>query len=373
MARGRPATPLGTFGNISYGVTNNGKTTARTRLRLLNGKYRDVEVRGTSKSNAAARLKERCAALLGEGEGVQLSTTSPLTELVNHWLETKDDIRPQSRDRYTDAINRHIVPDIGAIRLNEIQPWRLQEWIKTKGTGTQRTISSVLSQAFKLAVRYQLMTSNPWDVVDLSPIKTKDVRALTRAEWFELRALLEKYHDPIVLDVVDVCLSTGVRAGEVLSLRWQDLDLESEPPVWHVQGTLAYSKELKNARQDDGKTKSSKRSIQLVGPVLEVLNRRRALYGELEMVFPSGAGTYKTESNFNRSFRAARGERFRWVTIHTLRKTVSSLVSDELGPHKAADLLGHADSRLTERVYYERNREGVPMDGVIDRLFTKNE
>lgn len=196
---------------------------------------------------------------------------------------------------------------------------------------------------------------------------------MTRAEWFELRALLEKYRDPIVLDVVDVCLSTGVRAGEVLSLRWQDLDLESDPPVWHVQGTLAYSKELKNARQDDGKTKSSKRSIQLVGPVLEVLNRRRALYGELEMVFPSGAGTYKTESNFNRSFRAARGENFRWVTIHTLRKTVSSLVSDELGPHKAADLLGHADSRLTERVYYERNREGVPMDGVIDRLFTKNE
>lgn len=54
------------------------------------------------------------------------------------------------------------------------------------------------------------------------------------------------------------------------------------------------------------------------------------------------------------------------MTIHTLRKTLGSLIADELGPSKATDVLGHADSRLTETVYYERNRVSVPFGEVVD-------
>lgn len=49
-----------------------------------------------------------------------------------------------------------------------------------------------------------------------------------------------------------------------------------------------------------------------------------------------------------------------------LEKTLGSLIADELGPPKAADVLGHADSRLTETVLYERNRVSEPIGEVVD-------
>lgn len=137
--------------------------------------------------------------------------------------------------------------------------------------------------------------------------------------------------------------------------------------MW-MTGTMVYSSETGHIRQDTGKSAAAARPIQLPAVAVDIIRRRREKYGELEMIFPSGAGTYVWENNFNTRLRNARGEEWKWVTIHTLRKTLASIVADELGPHKAADVLGHADSRLTERVYYQRNRQGVAIGEVVDQV-----
>ena len=106
--------------------------------------------------------------------------------------------------------------------------------------------------------------------------------------------------------------------------------------------------------------------MQLSESCAATLKARRDKYGLLPMVFPSGAGSYIWENNFNRWLREWRGDEFNWVTIHTLRKTLGSLVYDELGPHRAAEVLGHSNSTLTETVYVQRNRDGVPIGEIVD-------
>lgn len=369
MARGRPATPLGSYGEINVKELAVGRHQAETRLRLWNGDTVRLQARGKSKTAAVNALKIKCAERLGASDTEVLTTTSPVSALMEHWLETKKKIRPQTRERYRNAIDNHVIPAFGNMRINEVTPAFLNQWLHGKTQGVASNARSVLNGAFSMATRYGLIPANPMAVIEPLAVASKDVRALAVEEIQPFREQIARSKDELLIDVTDFCLATGLRAGEVLALRWEDVDLEHKPPIMRVTGTLTYSKETGHVRQEEGKTTTAGRPIQLPAVALEILERRYQKFGEhLEMVFPSGSGTYVWENNLNRLLREARGERFNWVTIHSLRKTLGSVVADELGPHKAADVLGHADSRLTETVYYQRNRRGVPIGEVVDQV-----
>lgn len=370
MSRGRPATPLGSWGAITIRVLGEKSFEASTRIRRHNGKVVRVRARGSSKTAATNRLKERCTERLIAQDTKDLSTGSRVSHLVDYWLKSKEDVRPQTLERYKTSIENHIKPKLGELRLNEVNPSVLEQFFKEIPLGVVGNVKTVLMGAFRLATRYGLMQSNPMSVVETPVQETKRAKALAPDEVLRFQNVIAQSEDQNLIDVVDFCLCTGLRAGEVLALRWEDIvDDGQGNVVVIVRGTMAYSKEKGNIRQDFGKTAASMRPIPLAKRAVAITKERRARYGDMfEMVFPSSTGTYQWESNFNRQLRKWRGEEFSWVTIHTLRKTVASLVADELGPHKAADVLGHVDSRLTERAYYERNRAGVPIGEIIDKV-----
>lgn len=368
MARGRPATPLGTYGEISVRQLPTGKWQAETRLRLWSGDTVRLQARGTSKTGATNNLKAKCAQRLGAGDADTLTMTSPVSVLLEEWIDGKTKIRPQTRDRYRNAIDNHIVPAFGAMRLNEVSAHYLDKWLQAQPAGVAPNIRTVLKGAFKLATRYGVIPTDPMLSVQPPATTVKEVRALQVSELEPFRRHIAATGNETLTDVIDFCLATGLRAGEVLGVRWVDLDMEHQPPLLWVTGTMAYSREEGHVRQDAGKTDTAGRPIQLPAVAVDIIHRRRAKYSDLPMVFPSGAGSYIWENNFNRWLRDARGDQWEWVTIHSLRKTLGSIVADQLGPHKAADVLGHADSRLTERVYYQRTRSGVPIGNVVDQV-----
>ncbi|MDO5372734.1 MAG: site-specific integrase [Corynebacterium glutamicum] len=334
----------------------------------MNGDSVMVQATADSQNKARNLLRERCQERLGGSDTGNLKVTSQISILMERWYDTTANRKPQSRDRYRTAIDKHIIPGFGKMQINQVAPWFLQEWINAQTQGTVGNIHTVLNQAFRMAVRYGVISTNPLDAVDKPKATPKEVRALQGEEIQDFRDLMRATKNETLIDVTDFSITTGLRAGEVLGIRWSDIDMKAEVPTLRLSGQVVYSKEGGHTRQETGKSDAAKRPIQLSTVALEIVERRREKYGELEMVFPSGAGSYIWENNFNRWLRAARGEKFKWVTIHVLRKTFSSIIADALGPHKAADVLGHSDSRLTEKVYYERNRMGVPIGNVIDEV-----
>ena len=170
-------------------------------------------------------------------------------------------------------------------------------------------------------------------------------------------------------------LTRGLRPGELLGLRWQDLQLETDPP------TVSARKSLKRTGTKlslgDLKTASSRRDLVLPDSVVVDLRRHRArqyearlragqLWNDLDLVFPNEIGGLVDPANLRRSLAKlcyeARVER---VTPYELRHTAVSLFSDGGVPiEQLADLAGHKDVRTTMAVY--RHQISTVVDGGSD-------
>ena len=371
--RGRPPLPLGTWGNITSTKTGAGWQ-ASTYLRLYSGQTVRVRASAKTKSGSINAVKERCAKRLNTTDTDVLSPTSTLLALIETWLAGKDDITTQTRERYQTATQRHIKPGIGQVRLNEITPPLLDRWIKSVPVGAVNNAMSVLRGSFSMAVRHGLIQASPLTHIAVPKAKKKPVSALTAEQIPVFRKHIHTYagslpngHTAALLrDVVDLALSTGLRLGEILAIRWEDIDGNNI----RITGTIVFNKEHGNIRQEWTKTETSTRTVQLGRLAQAIVKRRR---GEdwaehADMLFPSNSLTYMSEANFNRLFRQAKGEEWGWVTVHTLRRTVATVINKELGTKHAADLLGHTDMALTQRVYIARNDDGVAIGEVIDGI-----
>lgn len=371
--RGRPPLSLGTWGNIAARKTGSGWQ-ASTYLRLHSGQVVRVRATARTKTASIAQVKARCATRLQTAHTADITPSTPLSTLIEHYLETKTDVTPQTRDRYEAAYRVHISPAIGQVRLIELTPPILDAFVRPLTPSTGAACMSVLKGALGMAVRYGIISSSPLTHIKPPKAGKKMIRALTEQQIPAFRAdiaahakTLPNAHTAALLcDVIDLALSTGLRLGELLAIRWEDIG----DGVIHVTGTIAYSKELGNVRQGWTKTESSTRTVQLGALAQALINRRRCepWAAHAEMLFPSQSLTYMSEANFNRLFREAKKQKWNWVTVHTLRRTVATIINRQLGTRDAADLLGHSDMALTQRVYIAKNDRGVAIGEVIDGI-----
>jgi integrase len=207
------------------------------------------------------------------------------------------------------------------------------------------------------------------------------VQALTVDEVTDLRKALAAWQDEDgvggpprgtdVLDVVDVMLGTGMRIGEVLALRWEDVDLGEQPTVT-VAGTLVYLKGTGLRRQSHTKTASGFRILTLPAFAVEVLLRRSvdAIPTETNAVFPSGKGTWKWPNNYRRTLRGALKsiEAEGRISPHVFRKSVATLVDAEATLEAAAAVLGHSGTGVTSAHYVARAAEAPDMSEILNRF-----
>lgn len=355
MSRGRPATPLGTHGVVSKPrVLDSGKVQVSTYLRLFNGKT--VKVRATGASAAAARraLGARCQQRLQGDDVTDLTTTSPLRRLLETWLP-RHDVGERSRELYKQNIRLHVTPALGEVRLNELSTPRVQVFLDSLTPGTARSCRAILGSAVSLAVRWGLMVHNPVRDTQLPKTERREVVTLTNQEMDDYREQLVSWcggneagpkRGEGLVEIMDVVRGTGARIGEVLALRWSDVDLE--------QGviTIAGTTDEKGGRKDHPKTERSRRTIRIAPIALQALQRQqdkgfREILGE--PVFPTRNGTYRTVRNTETRLRKARGTLS--VQPHDFRRTVATRIEERYGVLAASRHLGHASTAITERAY----------------------
>jgi integrase len=359
---------IGEHGTIGFRERPGGGFTAAAYYRDPRGLRRRLEASAASKSVARRRLLARFEETMRLGGSAGYDPRTTLKDVAEEWhagiVERVEAGRrsPTTASLYRHALDRHLLPELGALRLSELTTARLDYWLhdvrRRKGHSTAKLCRSVLSGVCGYAVRRDAMRVNP--VRDVSPLESdlgEPARALTRAEAVEWLALLDtdEYARRMDLpDFVRFLLGTGLRIGEAVGARWDDVDLE--------RGTLSVQRTIVRVARvglvaRKPKTRAGVRVLGLPGWLVDLLRARQASARSVEEpLFPDALGGYRDRNNVEAAFRAVRaGTAFEWVVPHTYRKTVATWMDAEgLSARTIADQLGHSRISMTQDVYMGR-------------------
>lgn len=382
----RPPLQIGTWGKISRDEVTPGVWRAMARFRDFDGVTRKVEARATarSKNDRGSKAEHALISALKERAmpaGDDVTPDMRLNRLAEvWWLEFMElDRAINTQRRYREVLDSYVCPGVGGLTIREASVSRLDRFLKATrlkhGSGSAKLAKTVLSAMLGLAARHGAISTNPLRDVARVTVNRKAVRALTVEEASALRAGLFQWQtEPRprgrkrpddLLDVVDIMLATGARIGEALALRWKDVDLKSARPTLTVTGTIIYVQGQGMTIQEHPKSTNSRQRYFLPAFAVDMLLRRQVQQLESnpwDVVFPSSTGTLRDPGNFRKQWRSARDDiGFQWVTPHTFRKSVGTLLANTEGMASASAQLGHSSEQITSRHYVQKTHEAPDM------------
>ena len=266
-------------------------------------------------------------------------------------------------DRYASDIDRHIVPAIGRYRLDKLRPAHLVALYNAKADeglsgASLRHMHAVIRRALNVAVRWQVIAVNPATLVDTPKAAQHEITPLTAAE---ARRLIQAAEGDRMQARWLVGLALGLRQGEALGLRWEDVDLDAR--------LLRVRRALQRRRGGgliltEPKTQRSKRTIPLPGQLVTALEDHRArqakeraaagsLWRDSGCVFTTPIGTPVDPRNDSREFRKLLARAgLPPVRLHDLRHTAASLLLAQHVPARVVmEILGHSQIALTMNTY----------------------
>jgi len=349
---------------------------------------RKVRQLGTFDTKRAAVACARAAAEVTAGG--EDETVGAFLEQV--WLPAKEGrVEVSTYDQYRWAVTRHIVPLIGAVRLRDVTTEVVDDWLREislapergrarLGATSSRLVRKVLSMALEEAVQRGRLARNP--VVLTQPPRAS--RSHHRLGWTldEARAFLASVADHRLGAAFHLGLVTGLRRGEVLALRWEDVDLD------HCQLEVVQQLAVERGRpvMKQLKTEASERVVAFGPATAAVLRRHRERqlgeadlcgkgWQESGLVFTTPVGGQIDPNNFGRLMDelVARAGLPR-ITPKGLRHTAQSVGRVVVGDDKVMqERLGHADIEITLNTYThtvseQHRRAGERIDEVFAAL-----
>jgi integrase len=266
-------------------LTKRGKTSWRYRFdgeRGLDGN-RNV-ITGTIRSTTKKAAEEELRSIMSETEtgGFLEPSKATVAEHLKKWLETVEaDLGSTTVERYAQACNSHVIPALGEVRLQKLRPTQIQDFInncrkdgRLNGEGglsarSALHIHRIFKLALKQAVGWKLISSNPMDGITAPSPDKPEVEVLDKAET---ATLLKAAEGRPIYTTILLAVTTGMRRGELLALRWSDIDFVKGH--LDVNQTLVETK-AKGLEFKAPKSKSGKRRISLPAITIEELKRHR--------------------------------------------------------------------------------------------------
>ncbi|HET6479426.1 MAG TPA: tyrosine-type recombinase/integrase [Actinoplanes sp.] len=383
----RPPLPVGTWGNIRTEQLGPNRHRARARFRDYDGKTRDVEATGPTGPAAIRALKEKLRDRVAPNDD-EITRETHVSVLASLWLEeitAEERLTPQTMDRYEGSVRTAIVPALGKLRIREAGVGRLDKFLREIAKdhpAAAKGAKVALTQMFALAVRRGALATNP--VRDTGRLRNprRKVVALGAEQLEGVRAAIQKWQQPTpgksgprptgdLADIVDLMIATGARIGEILALRWQDMDLGAEKPTLTICGTIVYVKGKGFFRQGWTKSDAGFRTVVLPRFAVGVLMTRKltAADNSFDAIFVSRRGTWLSPHNVRRQWRQARADTgLEWVTPHTFRKTVATLIDKEADADRAAAQLGHGSKEITKKHYIDKPALAPDSSDILEQL-----
>jgi integrase len=295
-----------------------------------------------------------------------------LGEFLTNWLDTyvKTNLEKTTSYGYENNIINHIIPYIGNIKLQKLQPMNIDNLyyqllkdgrVDGKGGLSPKSIRYVhrnLREALHYAYKLQIISKNPADLVDPPKVKEFEASFLEEHEVINMLDKLKTEQDLFLIVLLAVGL--GLRRGEVLALKWKNIYfdeeiLEVKETLNRVKGKLYFG---------EPKTKNSKRAISIPKSILKVLKSHKKSqdilklkignnYNRLDLVNCKTDGNPITPDSINSKFKR-RLIKFGLpkIRFHDLRHTNASLMLKYGVPAKVASgRLGHANIQITMDLY----------------------
>jgi integrase len=293
--------------------------------------------------------------------------------LLERWLPTKQArLRPSTFASYRNNVVTHVVPRIGSISLQKLQPedldtfyaQLLREGRRNGERGglapkTVRIIHGVIRKALADAMRKGSVTRNVADLADPPKVRLGGSREMTVWTADELRDFLASIEGSEWYVPIFLAANTGMRRGEVLGPTWRNVDLDNARLVVSQQ-ILSVEYEATVA---DVKTANSRRTIDLDPRTVAVLKawRRQQLEQRMstgrrsddEFVFTRPRGGPIHPDLFSQSWdRLVRASDIRRIRLHDLRHTHATILLKAGVPVKVvSERLGHSSPAFTMTVY----------------------
>lgn len=316
-------------------------------------------VSGKTKEEARKALREARA---GADQGLVFDAGKvTVGEYLDRWLRdsVQGSVRRSTFESYRRQAGRYITPAIGRARLKALTPAHVQGlYREMQDHGlSARTVEythAVLHRALKQAVQWNMVPRNVCDAVDVPQVRRKEMHPLTPEQ---ARRFLEAAHGERLEALYAVAVHAGLRPGELLALKWEDVDLDG--------GTLHVHRALSNGEFTAPKTKRSRRRIDLSAGSAAALKKHRkaqleervkrgTLWQDHGLVFPSSVGTPLSHRNVVRSFKAVlkRAGLPATIRLYDLRHTCATLLlCRNVHPKYVQELLGHASIAQTLDTY----------------------
>ncbi len=292
-------------------------------------------------------------------------------EYLKQWLEhVASKTATKTHERYAEIVNLSLVPHLGPLKLSKLRPIHIQNFygeclkygrVRRAGGLSSRTVlhyHRILSQALRQAVKWQLLPRNPAEAVEPPRPEQQDMVVLNADQT---ATLLDSARGTTLYIPVVLAVTTGMRRGETLALRWSGVDLD--------RGTLAVTHTLEKSRRSglafkQPKTKRSRRSITLPSITIDALRKHRAAQKELNLRLGCGwndsnlvcarlDGAPINPNTLTSGFASlVRRTDIPRVTFHGLRHThATQLFQAGVHPKVAQERLGHSTIAVTLDLY----------------------
>ena len=314
----------------------------------------------TKEEARSARDKARTEARTG----VFVSPTKvTVKEHFEAWWEIKKEkVKPTTAENYRFLLDRYILPKFGSQLLKDLTSVKIEKMlidlIQDHSESTVRLVSIVLAQGLERAVKDRLLPLNPAKGIERPKGKKRTVTPYTSSE---LKKLLEELESHRLFAFFRLLAYTGGRRGEILALRWSDLDPE--------KATLTISKNRTRLgktviEQDSTKGGDGKRIVQLDSETLRLMKDHRkrqieermkagSLWQEGNFIFAQETGLPLDPSTPYHLFKkTAKRLGLRSESLHSIRHLhATELLNSGAGVHLVKDRLGHSDISTTLRIY----------------------
>ena len=303
-----------------------------------------------------------------------------LREYILFWQETYDrhQSRPTTYAAHNYIFKNHIIPGLGATQLSELTSEMVGEFLEERkcfgnhrpgssglGEETMRHIHRLLQQCLDQAVRDGLMADNPARAFHYSKPTKVNANVLTP---LEMEDYLDAAEQLGYLPMFMLALTTGIRQGELIALKWSDLDIESR--------TLAVAENRAVERRELVEYGRQTRSIRLTPEVVDLLIREHSKHPSSPLVFmhPATLKPYSPQMvrrMHNEIIKKAGIEHIRYVD---LRHTCAILaLKNGTDAKELAQMLGHYRPTITRQNYEPYLPHEVQKDEDIPNEATQSE